>query len=80
MLQSAIQSNIDRDKLFRGTEEVIESINAKMEAIKAMIEASCGVRDKKVVGAYIKVPARGGPESVYERMKAIEKTVSRWQE
>jgi hypothetical protein len=37
-LQTAIQANIDKEKLFRGTEEVIESISAKLEATTALIE------------------------------------------
>ena len=31
MLQYALQSNIEKEKLMRGTEEVVESINTKIE-------------------------------------------------
>lgn len=31
MLQYALQSNIEKEKLMRGTEEVVETINTKIE-------------------------------------------------
>ncbi len=63
MLQEAVQSNLEKDRLLRGTEDLIEVINTQLELTQVIIEDGNKVRKP--------MPSRSGTDTVYERMKRL---------
>ena len=85
MLQCALQSNTDKDKLMRGTEEIIEHINAKLELTSTLLMSQAPIttsnkhiKNNRAPLIFKKLPAFVGPDSVFERFKMLSQLTDSW--
>ena len=74
MLGQAIEDGLEKDRLMRGTEDVIEQISTQLEKTSTLIEHNFPVSalsQSKKNFTSLKQPSQTGPISVYDRMKFL---------
>ncbi|CDW81066.1 UNKNOWN [Stylonychia lemnae] len=80
MLQIALQGSLEKEKLMRGTEDIILSMNTNLEQITHLIQSQLPIAQKPIekINKLPRLPAFTGPETVYERLNVINKYIGSW--
>eukprot|EP00347_Sterkiella_histriomuscorum_P009187 403342191 len=80
MLQMALQSNIEKEKLMRGTEDLVESINTKVEQISFLIQTQIPTSKQapKKIDRLPIMPQYSGPDTVFERLNILGLYLNNW--
>ena len=81
LLQTALKSNLQKEKLLRGTEDLVQEINQKIENVVAVVQFQIPVakRTKETLKIMPKMPVYTGSETIYDRLHALSVYTSMWE-